>query len=366
MSPELLARYAALLSDYCLSLSAGQRVYIQSTYLAEPLLKALQAHLLPKDVFIDFGLSFDGQDRLYFEHVNDIGLDDLSPIQNLVGTQYDAIMTIRAPFDVFSLRDADGKKKTRHQQCLMPYKQQILSRSANGELRWVLCQYPTQSSADVAGLSLSDYTQFVSHACHLDSPDPIQAWTNIRHEQAKIVTLLNTCEHFQFKGPHIDISFSTKGRRWINSDGSRNMPSGEVFTSPIEASVQGHVTFSYPTVYGGKDVSQVHLSVKDGQVCTWSAAQGQSVLDDIFSVPSARYFGEVAIGTNPNIQQITKNILFDEKIGGSIHMAVGASYPETGGKNESPIHWDLITDMSQGGRIIADGTCIYQDGQFIF
>jgi aminopeptidase len=161
------------------------------------------------------------------------------------------------------------------------------------------------------------------------------------------------------------MSFSVKGRKWINSDGRANMPSGEVFSAPIEDSVNGWAYFSYPTIYMGKDVEGVRLEVKDGEVVKWSAEKGQDVLDKVFSVEGARRWGEVAVGTNMNIQRTTRNILFDEKIGGSIHMAVGQSYKQCGGKNESAVHWDMITDMRDGGEIIADGEVIYRNGAFV-
>ena len=166
-------------------------------------------------------------------------------------------------------------------------------------------------------------------------------------------------------GLNTDISFSTKDRIWINSDGHYNMPSGEVFTGPVEDSVQGHVYFTYPTVYEGADVEGVFLEVDKGVVSTWKADKGQDVLDRVFSIEGARQFGEVAIGTNYSIQRATKNILFDEKIGGSIHMAIGASYPETGGNNESAVHWDMIKDMKTDGQIFADDILIYENGEFI-
>ncbi|HEY1406796.1 MAG TPA: aminopeptidase, partial [Spirochaetota bacterium] len=161
-------------------------------------------------------------------------------------------------------------------------------------------------------------------------------------------------------------SFSVAGRTWRNSDGKRNMPSGEIFTSPVEDSVNGVIRFSFPGVYMGEEVEGVTLHVKDGFIEKWSADKGGKLLDEVFKIEGSRRFGEVAIGTNDSINRFTRNILFDEKIGGTIHMAVGASYPETGGKNESAVHWDLINDMRSGGKIFADGACIYENGVFIW
>jgi len=214
-------------------------------------------------------------------------------------------------------------------------------------------------------MSLSDYEQFVFGACKLFSADPMAAWLNVRASQQRIVDHLNRCSMVRYLGNGTDISFSTQGRIWMNSDGQTNMPSGEVYTSPVEDSVNGTVHFSYPCLYQGNEVEGVTLWVKDGFIERWEARRGKDFLDLIFEMPGTRRFGEAAIGTNYDINRMTKNILFDEKIGGTIHMAIGQSYLQTGGKNESPVHWDMITDMTQGGEIWADGEKIYQDGKFL-
>ena len=200
--------------------------------------------------------------------------------------------------------------------------------------------------------------------CMLNLDNPIAAWQDLSNKQQSLVDYLNKVSKIRYVGPKTDISFSTKDRIWINSDGHYNMPSGEVFTGPVEDSVQGHIYFTYPTVYEGADVSGIYLEVDKGVITSWKADVGQEVLDRVFSIEGARQFGEVAIGTNYSIQRATKNILFDEKIGGSIHMAIGASYPETGGKNESAVHWDMIKDMKTDAQIYADDILIYENGEF--
>ena len=232
-------------------------------------------------------------------------------------------------------------------------------------LNWVLGVYPTQSAAQECGLSLSEYTEFVHQACmlHLDSPE--QAWKSLSQCQEKIVQRLNKGSMLRYKSDDTDLSFSIKGRIWINSDGKHNMPSGEVFSSPVENSVNGHIHFDIPTVYDGKDVQSIRLVVKDGVIEEWDADVGKDVLDRVFSIKGARQFGEVAIGTNYSITKPTKSILFDEKIGGTIHMAVGASYPETGGRNESAVHWDMIKSMKNSGQIYLDDDLIYENGEFV-
>ena len=213
-------------------------------------------------------------------------------------------------------------------------------------------------------MSLEEYQDFVYNACHLYDADPAASWLDIRNKQQKIVEYLNQKSQITYKGKGTDISFSVKERTWINSDGQANMPSGEVFTGPVEDSVNGVVHFAYPSIYMGKEVEGITLWVENGRVEKWEAVKGKELLDKVFQIEGSRYFGEVAIGTNYNIQQPTKNILFDEKIGGTIHMAVGQSYQQTGGQNHSPIHWDMIADMTTEGEIIADGEKIYEAGNF--
>jgi len=177
--------------------------------------------------------------------------------------------------------------------------------------------------------------------------------------------MLDKKDKIRFFGPDTDITFSVKGRKWINSSGDANMPSGEVFTTPLEDSVNGKIRFSYPGIFMGQEIEDISLEVKDGEVIKWDAKVGRKLLDSVFEIPGSRRFGEAAIGTNYGITKFIKNMLFDEKIGGTIHMAIGAAYPHTGGKNESSIHWDLLADMKNGGEIYADDELVYKNGRFI-
>jgi aminopeptidase len=246
------------------------------------------------------------------------------------------------------------------------YFERTAKRNEPGGLKRCLCQYPTQASAQAANMSLEEYDYFVFNACHLYSENAAAEWLKIRKNQQRIKDYLDKVKHVRYKADHTDISFNVDGRVWINSDGQTNMPSGEVFSAPVEDSVNGKVHFTFPSIYMGKDVKGITLWVENGKLVKWDAEQGKELLDHVFEIPGANYFGEVAIGTNYNIQQSTRNILFDEKIGGTIHMAVGQSYKQCGGKNQSAIHWDMITDMSESGEIYADGKLIYEKGKFIF
>lgn len=361
----LLQRYAHLLSTYCIAAKPGQRVLVKSTFCAEPLLKELYRCLLEKGCLVSFDCSFSDQDTLLFQYGSDAQLTTCDPFYEKAVHEFDALIRIIAPHNTKALSAVDSAKKQTHQAALAPLRKRYMERSANKELQWTLCVYPTHAAAQEAGMSLLDYEDFVYKACMLDQDDPIAAWQALSQKQQGLVDYLNTCSDMVYIGDRTELSFSVKNRTWINSDGHYNMPSGEVFSGPVEDSVSGQIYFSYPTVYEGSDVSGVELTVENGVVQSWKADVGQAVLDRVFAIEGARVFGEVAIGTNYAITTPTKNILFDEKIGGSVHMAIGASYPETGGTNESAVHWDMIKDMRQGGKIIADGRCIYENGLFL-
>ncbi len=358
-------KYAKLLVEYSLYLKENEKVFVRSTTLAEPLLKAFYLEALKAGAMVEFEISFEDQENILLHSGNDLQLSYLSPAYKEAIQAFDAYLVIRAPYetkDQFAIDDLKKKKRTELES---PYNKLYFERLGNGSLKRSLCQYPTQSAATLAGMDLESYSQFIQSACFLNHEDPASQWKVLSAMQQNIVDYLNKQDKLIYRNSNFEISFSVKNRIWINSDGKANMPSGEVFTSPIEDSVQGEIFFNYPSILWNKEVSGVRLTVKDGEIIKWTAEKGMEVLDKVFQIEGSRRFGEVAIATNKNIQQPTKNILFDEKIGGTIHMAVGQSYLQTGGKNHSSIHWDLITDMKQGGEILADGKCIYKDGEFL-
>ena len=183
--------------------------------------------------------------------------------------------------------------------------------------------------------------------------------------QQQLVDWLKGKDRVHVRGPHIDLTLSIAGRTFINSDGKRNMPSGEIFTGPVEDSVNGWVRFTYPAIRGGREVEGVEFEFVDGKVVRASADKNEEYLiSQLDSDEGARYLGEFAVGTNYQIQRFTKSILFDEKIGGTVHMAVGAGYPETGSRNRSSVHWDFICDMREDSEILVDGELFYRNGEF--
>lgn len=365
MPVTILKKYAYLLVHYCLELKKGERLYVTTSTLAEPLLKEVYREAVRVGAYVEYQMTFSEQQKIFIEEADDDQLNHVNPFLKEMMSTYDAYLVIRAPHNLRENQNNDPIKTAQHMQASQIINQIYSERIADRSLKRCLCQYPTQASAQEAGMSLEEYEHFVYDACKLYDENPAASWMQVRKSQQKIVDYLNTCDNIRYKNNHSDVNFSVKDRIWINSDGQSNMPSGEVFTGPIENTVEGHIYFDYPSIYLGTEVVGIRLEIKAGQVVSWSAEKGQEVLDQVFAIDGSRYFGEVAIGTNYNIQRITKNILFDEKIGGSIHMAVGQSYKATGGKNKSSVHWDMIADMKQGGEIWADAKLIYQNGQFI-
>ncbi len=360
----MMDRYAHLLVHYCLELKKGQTLYLSSTTLAEPLVREVFREAVKVGAHPIVELSFREQNRIFLLHADDAQLEQVPPLFQYAMNQADAFLNIRAPFNLREDQDVPAEKIQRRKQALeQPYKA-YFTRTASGAMKRCLCQYPTQANAQEAGMALEAYEQFVFEACRLYEEDPIGAWRELRQRQQYIVDYLNARERIRFEGPQTDITFSTKGRCWINSDGRANMPSGEVFTAPVEDAVDGHIHFQYPAIYMGHEVEGVTLWVKEGYIERWEAKRGKEFLDRIFETPGTRRFGEAAIGTNYRIDRFTKNILFDEKIGGTVHMAIGQSYPQAGGKNTSTVHWDMIADMRTGGCIYADGVLICENGYF--
>lgn len=366
MNP-ILEKYADLLVHYCLDIQEGERLYIQSSTLAEPLVREVYRLAVRAGAIVEVDLEFREKYRVFLKEAHlESQLKYVPLLYREAMEHFDAYLYIRAPFNLREDHDVDTEKAKIRQAAQQPFSTLYFERTATRDLKRNLCQYPTLASAQNAGMALEEYEQFVYGACRLFDDDPKQSWLNVRKEQQQIVDLLNAREQIRYVGADFDISFSTKGRTWINSDGQTNMPSGEVYTSPVEDSVNGIVRFSFPSIYMGHEVENVCLWVKDGYIEKWEASRGQNFLDQIFALEGTRRFGEAAIGTNYNIDRLTKNILFDEKIGGTVHMAIGQSYLQAGGQNQSAVHWDMITNMKNGGTIYADDEKIYENGRFLF
>ena len=363
MTPDYAA-YANLLVNYCVSLKPGERLFLQSTTLAAPLVKEIYRAALKVGGHCEFDLQLEGQSEILMTEGNDEQLAYIPTLYGKALTEFEAYINIRAPFSQRVPSPPADRARIRR-EALQPIVKTYFERTGDLRLKRSLCIFPCEALAKEAGMTLEEYTAFVFKGCKLDQPDPRAAWLGVRASQQRVVDHLNSCTEFRYVNDQTDIRFTTKGRKWINSDGQTNMPSGEVYTSPEEDSVEGHIHFDYPAIRNGAEINGVTLQVKGGEIQSWTAEAGQDILDKTFEIPGTRRFGEAAIGTNYDIDRFSKNMLFDEKIGGTVHMAIGQSYLQCGGKNESPVHWDMIADMTKNGKIFADGKIIYQNGQFL-
>lgn len=360
-----LWKYAHLLVHYSLALNVGDKLLIVSTYLSEPLVQEVYREALAVGAHPETWITLNGITRRLYDEGNTEQLSHVSPLFMHAVEHYDAFLTIRAPFHTRELETVDPEKKKTVSVAEAGMRRRFRERAAVGSLRWTLCEFPTDAQAQACGLALREYEEFIASACFLHDDDPQGRWLEVHASQQRVADFLNGRRRITFRGRDIDISFSTEGRTWINSDGRHNMPSGEIFTSPVEESVEGVIRFSYPGIYMGQEIEDVRLTVHGGEVVGHDAAKGKELLAKILEVPGANRFGEAAIGTNKGIGRFTRNMLFDEKIGGTVHMALGGGFGEAGGRNESPVHWDLLADMRPDGEILADGEVIYRGGEFL-
>lgn len=357
-------KYAQLLTNYCLEVQKGDRVLIKSTYLSEKLLLEMAKEVSKSGGHPVLDITVQDFDNAVLSYSDLSQLEWVNPMTKHWNEHFECYINIRAPFLHKDTIDVDIAKRQAFNDAYKEVRDIYSHRTGNRTLRRSLCQFPNEAGATEAGMTLEEYEKFVFTSCNLYEEDPIAAWRNFGKNQQKVVDYLNAKTKIQYKGSHMDLTFSTEGRLWINSDGKTNMPSGEVYTAPVDNSMNGWIKYSLPSIYMGEEVPDVELNIKDGYVESWNASANKEFLDKIFSMPGARRFGEAAVGTNYNIKTPTKNILFDEKIGGTVHLAIGDAYKQCHGVNVSAVHWDMITDMTNG-EIYADGELCYKNGRFI-
>ena len=353
------AAFARLLTGYCLEVQEGQQVVVRSTTLAAPLLLEVQRELLERGAWPLLRTELPGQTAGYYRHARDEHLDSYASLVYDEARKADASLAIQAPENTRALSSIDPERLRRSSLGREPV------RKAQLKKRWCITVFPTEALAQEAGMPLADYEAFVTRALFLDREDPVAAWGGLRQFQAELVGRLEHARQIRIEADGTDLTLDVKGRSWVNSDGRRNMPSGEVFTGPHEASANGRIRFDVPSSPAGVHVAGVELVFRDGEVVEARADQGDDHLQRALATDEgARRLGELGIGTNFGIDRPSGTILFDEKIGGTVHLALGRSYPETGGKNESALHWDLICDLRGGGRILADGEVLQEHGRF--
>lgn len=366
MRDERLRKLADLLVNYSTQVKKGDKVSIKAEDAALPFIIEVAKSAVKNGAYVDYSVTVPEVEDAILKLGNDMQLSKSNNDYGLAVKESDVWIT------------AWGSKNSRARSNISPELLQkrrlanseerkiYVDRCATGELRWCGTQFPTNAEAQEAQMSLEEYEDFVYKAGMLDKDDPIKEWKKVEKNQEYWVNYLNEKKELRIVSKDTDIIVGVNGRKWINCCGRENFPDGEIFTSPEENNINGKISFSYPAIYSGRIVEGVKLEVRDGEIIKATADNGEDFLRACMEMDAgAKYFGEVAIGTNYNIKRFTRNILFDEKIGGTIHMAIGSAMPEAGGKNISAIHWDMICGMYEGGKIFADGQLFYENGKFI-
>lgn len=359
-------KLAELLVNYSTEVQAGEWVGILGDVNAVPVLREVYRAVLEAGGYPTLMLNDAVMTREFYRNANDEQINWIDPSKKLYYEQADVYIRVGAPQNTRAMNSISGKRMQHVQAAGRELLDTRLGRAAKGEFKWVGTLFPTQALAQEANMSLEEYEDFVYGACFCDTADPAAEWRKLSDMQQKKVDWLVGKQEVVCKGPHVDLTLNIAGRTFINSDGKRNMPSGEIFTGPVEDSVNGWVRFSYPSIAGGRAVSGIELKFEDGKVVEASAEQNEDLLiAKLDTDAGSRYLGEFAIGTNFGINKFTGSILYDEKIGGTMHMAIGRGYEETGSQNKSAVHWDMICDMREDSVIHVDGALFYQNGEFV-
>jgi aminopeptidase len=368
MKDQRAEALAQILVQYSVEVKEGDVTVIQGTSASEPLILAVYEEVIKAGGLPIVQMAPDEAASIFFRHAGDAQLDWVAPTAQWQAENADCRIAIIAEENTRALSNVDPAKQARAQKARKPLMETSMRRSADESenYRWVLTAFPTQAYASEAGMSLPEYEDFYYKACLVDEPDPLTAWERQSDEVKRLAEWMDGKEEVHIQGPGTDIKLGVAGRKWIPCFGQRNLPDGEFFTGPVEDAVDGEVAFSFPAVYGGREVAGVKFRFEAGKIVEATAERGEEFLNQMLDTdPGARTLGELGIGTNYGIATGTKEILLDEKIGGTVHMAIGQSYPESGGVNDSAVHWDMVCDLREGGSITVDGTELQRDGKFV-
>ncbi len=365
MTDPRMVNLARILVHYSTKIKPKDRVAIIGETIATPLLREIYREILRAGGYPHLFIYFDGFKHLILTEANDDQLCYVSPIARMVYDEFEGVIELYSQSNTRDLTNVNPERQSLWKRSRADLMKSLVQRGASGELKWTLSMFPTQAYAQDAEMSLTEFEDFVYSTTYADSEDPVGKWQQIHDEQQRLVDWLVGKKRVEVKGPEVDLTLSIEGRTFTNSDGTHNMPSGEIYTGPVEDSANGWVRFTFPAVDAGREIEGIEFHFEQGKVVKATAEKNEEYLLAMLDTDAgSRYLGEFGIGTNKKINRFTKNILFDEKIGGTMHVALGAGYPETGAKNESAIHIDLICDMRNGGQIIINGELFYESGEF--
>ena len=361
-----IERWAHTLVNYSLYVKTGETVAIYAAPLAAPLVEAVYrealrvgAHPLPL-------IDLENLEEILLQEGSDTQLTHQSPISSALAQSVDAQLSIGSRSNTKALSSIEPARMAKRRMAYRQLAETRHKREQAGAFRWSTTLYPTSAYAQDANMSLREFEEFVFDVCFLNDPDPIARWKELSSQQQRLVDWLVGHAQVRIQGDGTDLTLSIKDRVFINSDGKRNFPSGEFFTGPLEQSANGVITFDIPASFDGRAIEGVRLVFRDGKVVEASARVGHAYLEHMLEIDAgARYLGEFAFGNNPRVNRSTRSVLFDEKMGGTVHLALGNSYPETGGVNQSALHWDMVCDLRQSGEVWVDDTLFLKDGKIV-
>jgi len=366
MADIRLQRMAQVLVRYSLEIKKGDRLAIMAGPVAAPLICEVVREAVRAGAHPEVFAQVPGVQEIILKEGSDEQLTYIPVAQRILIEEYETLLQLFSSENTKSLSGVDPARMALAQQAQRELSETFMKRSAEGSLRWSIAMFPTNAHAQDADMSLSDFEDFVYHACFLDDENPVARWQEIEKQQDRLVQWLKGKHTIHVRGQDTDLTLSIDGRTFINDSGHKNFPGGEFFTSPVEDSANGYIRYSFPASFGGRSVEDVRLRFENGVVVEATAAQGQDYLDKMLGMDEgARRLGEFAFGNNRNVDRCTKNILFDEKMGGTVHLALGAGFPEAGGGNQSALHWDMVCDLRNGSEIRVDGELFCKDGEIV-
>jgi aminopeptidase len=359
-------KMADVVVNYCVGVKPEEWVLVQSSYLGGPMVAQVVRRILEAGGHPSTYLGASDIEEMEYLYGNEEQLGYISPIMQVIADQADVSIAILAPENTRATAGVDPAKLAMRGKAMEPLLEKFMQRTADGSLRWTGCAYPTQAGAQDAGMSLREYEDFVYGAGLINEDDPKAAWKALGERQQRYADWLSDKSEVHIIGPGTDLTVGIEGRTWLNDDGHLNFPGGEVFTGPVENATEGTIEFTYPGYYNGREVGGIQLRFEGGRVVEASAASDQAFLTEMLDMDEgARALGEFAFGLNPGIQRFTKNTLFDEKIAGTLHMALGRAYPESGGTNVSALHWDIVYDLRHGAEVTVDGQVFSRNGEIL-
>ena len=366
MKDVRVEKVADIIVDYSLKIKEGDKVAIHGAYIAEPLILALYRRCLERGAHPMIRATLPHASPIFYSLANDGQLEFIWETEKWLMENLDVSISIISETNTRQLTRIDPARQVIARRARQPLTETYMRRSAEGVFRWNVTLFPTEAHAMEAQMSLEEYEDFFYGACLVDGPDPVAEWKKVAERHERLIEWMKGRNEVHIEGEGTDLILEVAGRTFLAANGDANFPDGEIFTGPIEDKTRGTVTFSYPAIYGGQSVEGIGLDFAGGRIVKARAEKNEEFLIKTLDTdPGARVLGELGIGTNYGIGAFTGEILLDEKIGGTVHLAVGASYPESGGTNTSAIHWDMVCDLRKGGRITVDGDLLMEDGKLL-